>query len=1393
MAMNLVFVRPVSSEVRLNNKFTLAILAAFSSSAFMAHGFSEKYGQSVQKQTTPSYLTAASFIYDPLDTTGQHLYLVHLVDAPIALYEGGIEKYAATKPNKRKLQLDSPPVESYSRYLTSKHDQFLALLKKQVVNVEPTLIYKLAFNGLAIKVSQDQASAISKLPGVLKVVKDRVYTLDTDTGPNLIGAPAVWSGAAQDSGIGTYGEGVVVGIIDSGINTDHPSFSAVAGDGYLHINPFGSGVYLGDCAVNFGNLCNSKLIGVYSYTVITDEYADTDIFGIDLPRNGEDYGGHGSHVASTAAGNILLNTPESLTELGAIESDGIETGFVFDRISGVAPRANIISYQVCWGGREDAGDTYGDCSDAAINAAIEDAIRDQVDIINYSISGGGQPWNSSTELAFLAARNAGIFVATSAGNSGPSAGSTVKHAPWYSAVAASEHGRSISYQKQLKDFSGGDTNLASLTGSSNSGSITAPIVYAGDFSNPNDPDNDPAQCLKPFPAGTFSGQIVVCDRGEIARVQKAVNVRDGGAGGYVLGNVVDGSDTLANDQYVVAGIHLQSAQATLLRDWLAFGSDHSATITASSGDIVINPQRQDVLAEFSSKGPNNGISILTPTIGSPGVQIYAAWADQQFGHDGHEPSAGDFNYLSGTSMSSPYVAGSAALVKAAQPSWTPDNIRSALAMTASRTVKKEDAVTNADWFDSGSGRVQVDQAVEAGLIMDETAANYAAADPDIGGEPRSLNLPSITDNQCVDTCVWSRTFSAAKSGTWNVNSETISANFQITSTPASFSLNAGETQVITTTIDVTNAGSSAWLFGAVTMTANGQPDLHLPVSVYPTAGSIPELLSIDAGRLADSYLIKNIKINAQTNFRATTLGFTQAIEVNGEVLQDPTPTDAFDDVQQGVNLFELDVDSSHQRIVAQITQSSATDVDLYLVFDANDNGIPEGVEVVIGSITSGSIEYIDTTELSLGKYWVVVQNYKAGIEGQADTYNLFYASVKKSTADTYLSFLVPSSVSTGDAFDMRANWDLGDAQKDDKFYGIVAFGNAEVPDNSGVTLVNLSIGEQDVELRSAASFINIGKNTEFNILVKGTASPENRNYDITLPIPSGFSLDANSVGQGGTISGNEVNWNITKQTEEVENEIITFELIPTSTITDQDLRFSITSNVRNIQAAQVESSTLSNVIQLDDPPTVTIDDSNNATAAVIETQTVSITAVAVEPNGEAITFTWRQVDGPVGTLTNTTSATVDFTAPSVEASIVAMLEVSVQDPQGNIDTALVAVSISNNEAPTITVSAPTSVTVGQSYTVSVTSSDLENDSVSVTIDGQSGTVLTRNAPSSPTTLRFDVVASDGINQLSQSVSIAVIAVPSSSSGGGSMGTLVLLLIPILFVRRMFNLGKKNNH
>ncbi|MFT4731919.1 MAG: hypothetical protein ACI89W_000934, partial [Gammaproteobacteria bacterium] len=428
---------------------------------------------SVNKNSQTKVAVKQTFIVEKNLENKEYIYIVHLDNDSVAMYDGGVEGLESTNPHQKFTNLDiakrikggqrldksAPSVVAYKSFLESKQTQLLTKVSQVAGSAKVVDSFQFALNGLAMRMLPAEAEAVSRLAGVKFVERDKLFTVDTDTGPNLIGAPKVWDGTATDSGIGAYGEGIIVGILDTGINTDNPSFADISGDGFDHTNPLGSGVYLGDCAGEFAALCNDKLIGIYSYPVITDAYDDTDVFPVDFPKNGEDYGGHGSHTAGTAIGNILLNLPEVLPELGANDSAGVETGFVYDRISGVAPRANVIAYQVCFGSPSNT-DTYFACPGAAIAAGIESAIEDGVvDVLNYSISGGGFSWGSSTELAFLAARNTGIFVATSAGNGGPGASTTAKHAPWYTAVAASEHGREINYDKGIGDFSGGDAAL----------------------------------------------------------------------------------------------------------------------------------------------------------------------------------------------------------------------------------------------------------------------------------------------------------------------------------------------------------------------------------------------------------------------------------------------------------------------------------------------------------------------------------------------------------------------------------------------------------------------------------------------------------------------------------------------------------------------------------------------------------------------------------------------------------------------------------------------------------------------------------------------------------------------------------------------------------------------
>jgi len=572
----------------LNKKLTIAVSSALYCASLGAIAFSgvvpDKTYDPLTLKTEIAAKKSTSFVRSKLSKkihiedglSGTYNYIIRLVDAPIASYRGDIKGFAATSPtysksfkernlhvkgktsaekrNSLKLDFNKPEVKNYSQYLSGKQSSFLSktnqLLGKQI---QPLGQMKTAFNGVVLSLTQKQAIEIAKLKEVAYVEREQVYTLDTDTGPILIGSPNVWDGTA--TGVGAMGEGTIVGVIDTGINSDHPSFADVGGDGYDHTNPWGAGVYVGDCAGAFSSLCNDKLIGIHSYALITDIYDDAAIFGATPPaKNGEDYNGHGSHTASTAGGNVLMNVPMLDPEFGVEESDGVNsTGFAFSQISGVAPHANIVAYQICRPGNK--GDTYASCPGVPILMAINDAITDGVDVINYSISGGGFPWNSNTELAYLAAQDAGIFVATSAGNSGPNPETSPKHAPWYTAVAASTHGRTVEFAKTIGDFTGGDTTVpTTINGSSATEGVTATIVYAGDFDNPNDAaGDDSAQCLTGFPSGTFNGEIVVCDRGAIARVQKAANVAAGGAGGYVLANLQDAASSVNNDVFIIPG------------------------------------------------------------------------------------------------------------------------------------------------------------------------------------------------------------------------------------------------------------------------------------------------------------------------------------------------------------------------------------------------------------------------------------------------------------------------------------------------------------------------------------------------------------------------------------------------------------------------------------------------------------------------------------------------------------------------------------------------------------------------------------------------------------------------------------------------------------------------
>ena len=757
-------------------------------------------------------------------------YIVVFKEAPLASYKGTVPGIGAPERYRDEsgtLRLDATGDNSqeYVDYLQTRQAQLEARMSAMAGrDVEPRLTMQHALNGMVVDLTASEVRAIRALSDVRLVEAYREYPLDTDVGPTLIGAPPVWDGSNPGAPGPFRGESVVVGIIDTGINFGSPSFSAVGPvDGYAHTNPLGSGNYLGTCDVGGPDAgrCNDKLIGGYDFICGAPNNACTNAALREEPGFG-DTNGHGSHTASTAAGNVR---------------DVLYSGNTI-RISGVAPHANIIAYDTCY---TIISTGQGLCPNTATVPAIDQAVADGVvDVLNFSIGGGSAPWDEATSLAFLNAVDAGIFVAASAGNSGPGANTMGHHEPWVSSTAAAQHGRAgFSIAMTVTGPAPVPANLAPILVNQGSGGVafsasipgTTPLYISSGINTASD------GCAA-YPANTFAGGIAVIRRGTCSFAIKVNNASAAGAVAVVIANNAAGVILPSVPGTTVPVFSVTQTEGDNLRN---FGQANPSTTTAQiSFPAIPVPNTPDVLAAFSSRGPAGTYNIMKPDITGPGVNVLAVVSGTAV--TGSEDAV---DLLSGTSMASPHQAGAALLVRQARPTWTPPEIKSALAMTATQTVYLEDQVTLAGPFARGSGRIRVDQAIRAGLVMHETLANYAAADPELGGDPATLNQPNLYSRSCYPTCVFFRTFrnTGATATSWRVQLQGVSGSV----TPIITVPGNGSLTVKFTVYGFSLPANGTFAFGNVVLTpATGTaPVLRLPVgvAVQPPAISMPASLS----------------------------------------------------------------------------------------------------------------------------------------------------------------------------------------------------------------------------------------------------------------------------------------------------------------------------------------------------------------------------------------------------------------------------------------------------------------------------------------------------------------------------------------------------------------------
>lgn len=673
--------------------------------------------------------------------------------------------------------------------------------------------FRHAYNGLVVRLTAAEAKRLAALPGVAAVRPARNVPVATDRGPQLIGAPAIWNGTLDGvtdrvfgdgfdgvDALGNHGEGIVAGIVDTGLNFASPSFAASSG-GYQHVNPLGAGHYLGLCgplpSPDWTPQCNDKVIGAYDFVTefMPDILADDP--GATNGPGPVDENGHGSHTASTVAGNPVVAQVPGGPKLP---------------ITGVAPRANLVVYNACY----TTGDGRGSCLYPSLVASVNQAVADGVvDVLNYSIAGGEDPWNEEPSQAFLDAVDAGLFVAASAGNSGPSAASTGHAEPWAATVAASTHGRGA-FVNMLRVTAPApvpaELEAIPMTIPTSAMPLSAPVAGPLAYDAV-----DPLQC-SPAAAGSYTGKIVLIRRGTCTFLVKVQNAEAGGAAAVVMFNNVAGDINPNVEGATIPVAVVSLAQAESIAAFYAGTDSADVRLDYPSEATAAQP---DQIANFSSRGPTT-FSLLKPDIAAPGSNILAAYAGD----------ANSFGVISGTSMASPHIAGAAALIRKAHPQWTPAEVKSALMLTSKNdglTALPSGGAANA--FDMGAGRVRADLAIGSELVMNETSYRYLRADPARGGDPAGLNLPSLGGDSCVGSCSFTRTFRNVGNATrsWNVSLGGIDG----TATPSTLTLAAGASGSVEFALAVDGRDQDAYVHGEVGLTPDGggQP-LHLPAAVF---------------------------------------------------------------------------------------------------------------------------------------------------------------------------------------------------------------------------------------------------------------------------------------------------------------------------------------------------------------------------------------------------------------------------------------------------------------------------------------------------------------------------------------------------------------------------------
>lgn len=1022
--------------------------------------------------TLPLLLTSQTACADE----ARRSYIVQLADQPVAAYGGEISGLRASKavPGQR-LNLASSAARQYGSYLSKQQDK----LKKLVGAAAVRRQYQVVFNGFAARLTDAEVRALKASGMVVRITPDEQVHLVTNYTPTFLGLDQPGGLWAQLGGQDQAGEDVIVGVIDSGIWPENLSFAdRVDADGRPTFDSSGKLAYgapparwKGACQTGEGfsaSNCNNKLIGARFFD---DGFrAGGNVIHWSEFRSPRDSlfrpagdGGHGTHTTSTAAGNS--NVP-------AVAGNGDNLG----RRSGMAPRARVAMYKICWsynGGILSQNGVENTCYNSDSLAAIEAAVSDGVDVLNYSISGGGSVLDP-VEQAFRHAAEAGVFVAASGGNAGPA--NTVAHiSPWLTTVAASTHDKTHRANVTLgngQQFQGGSLSPTALSG--------VALIRAEDATAAGADPSQAAQCYRmedvidihpiaQLDPAKVAGKIVTCQRGSTALTNKALAVKAAGGVGMI---VLDDGRGIVNDIYDVPTVHVDRADGAAIAEYAA-----SAGATASLSASVLAPMAGPMVTDFSSRGPNRfDPGVLKPDLSAPGSDILAGVSPSLSAAEhaavlaGTAPAYSTSAYMSGTSMAAPHVAGMAALLKQRHPDWSPAAVKSAL-MTSTYPVLPNTLTGDEDGtlpWGQGAGHVAPNLAADPGLVYDTATSDYQRYLCGITGEASdcgtgkldgfALNLASITLPGVVGAQTVSRTVTNVSDKTAIYNVSTKLDGFTTTVTPTTLNLAPGETRTYTVKLERTDAVDGVWNLGELVW-SDGEHKVRSPLQArYKSGIEAPALLT-------NTTVSGNRQYDVNTGFDGVMggvkAGLREYVRLAQTVTQAaPGSLETSNDivnacVARGAGVKAVTVGIPNQTMIARFELSNRDtaggaddDLDLALLDQRNN---------LIGlSAHGGSNETLTLVTPPMGVVKICVLGYQLK-NGASTSYTVSYATAIPNDTKGNLKIALPGEVKQGGSYQVGYSW--AGLEQGKRYLGGVQLLN---PVGKAVALTELDIDTRDV-------------------------------------------------------------------------------------------------------------------------------------------------------------------------------------------------------------------------------------------------------------------------------------------------------------------------------------------